>query len=205
MIDDWAPPKRPNPRAGRTAQAILEAAQARFASDGYDRTTVRAIAADAGVDPAMVIRHFGSKSDLFAASVRLGFVDIDLTGIPADQVGRELIRRALLSWERGEMRAQASLLRTAPTHPEAAAGVQAIFERQVLPAIRRVLPDDPDVVIRAGLAVTEGLGVVFLRYLLRIEPVASMDFDLLVDAVGDSVQRHLTRPLPARGDTGGGR
>jgi AcrR family transcriptional regulator len=205
MIDAWAPPKRPSARGGKTAKAILDAAQARFASDGYDKATVRAIAADAGVDPAMVIRHFGSKADLFAASVQLGFVDIDLTGVPAEHMGRELIRHALLSWERGENQAQESLLRTATTHPEAAAGVQAICDRQILPAIRRALPDDPDVEIRAGLAATQGLGVVLMRYLLHIEPIASMDLDLLIETVGDSVQRHLTRPLPAgsKGAAGG--
>jgi AcrR family transcriptional regulator len=198
VSDSWAPPARPSKRGGKTRNAILGAATARFASDGYDHATLRAIAADAGVDPSMIIRHFGSKAELFAAAVQIGFTSIDLAGIPGDRIGREFIRRTLLPWERGETRAQEILLRTAPTHPEAAAGVQAILERQILPAVRGVLGGDPHARIRAGLVQSQGLGVIMMRYLLRIEPVASMDFGLLTDTIGDSIQRHLTRPLPAQ-------
>jgi AcrR family transcriptional regulator len=193
----WAPPKRPSKQGEKTRAAILNAAAARFASNGYDKATLRAIAADAGVDAAMIIRYFGGKADLFAAAVQVGFTDIDLTGIPRDQIGREFIRRTLLPWERGETRAQEILLRTAPTHPEAAAGVQAILDRQIVPAVRAALGEDPDAQARAGLVQSQGLGVIMMRYLLHIEPVASMDFSLLTEAIGDSVQRHLTRPLRA--------
>jgi AcrR family transcriptional regulator len=191
----WAPPRRPARRGSGTRQAILGAAQARFASDGYDKATIRAIAADAGVDPAMVIRHFGSKADLFAIAVDIGFTGIDLAGVPAGQLGPAFIRATLLPWEEGTAQAQAILLRTAPTHPEAAAGVQAILDRQILPAVRAALPGDRHADVRAGLVQSQGLGVIMMRYLLRIEPVASMDFDLLVETIGDSIQRHLTRPM----------
>ncbi|WP_432190611.1 TetR family transcriptional regulator [Streptomyces sp. Tue6028] len=195
MTDSWAPPRRPNKRAEETRNAILKAAQACFGSSGYDKATVRAIAADAGVDPAMVMRHFGSKADLFGAAVQLGFEVIDLTRVPRDGMGTALIRASLEPWERGETRAQAVLLRTAPTHPEAAQGVQAILDRQLLPTLEAVIPDDPDIALRAGLVQSEALGVIMTRYLLRIDPMASMDFELLVETFGDSVQRHLTRPL----------
>jgi AcrR family transcriptional regulator len=144
----------------------------------------------------MIIRHFGSKADLFATAVDIGFTGIDLAGIPADQAGRAFIRATLLPWEQGTAQAQAMLLRTAPTHPEAAAGVQAILHRQILPAVQAALPGDPHADVRAGLVQSQGLGVIMMRYLLRIEPVASMDFNLLIDAIGDSIQRHLTRPMP---------
>lgn len=194
----WAPRARPSRRGDRTRRAILSAATARFASDGYDNTTLRAIAADAGVDAALIIRHFGSKAALFAAAVQTGFTSIDLRGVPPDRIGREFIHATLLPWERGETRAQEILLRTAPTHPEAAAGVQAILDRQITPAVRHVLGDDPDISIRAGLVQSQGLGVIMMRYLLHIEPIASLDFTLLTETIGDSIQRHLTRPLPAR-------
>lgn len=197
----WAPPARPSRRGDRTRQAILSAATGRFASDGYDNTTLRAIAADAGVDAALIIRHFGSKAELFAAAVQIGFTSIDLRGVPPDRIGREFTHRTLLPWERGETRAQEILLRTAPTHPEAAAGVQAILDRQITPAVRDVLGDDPDSRVRAGLVQSQGLGVIMMRYLLHIEPLTSMDFTLLTEAIGDTIQRHLTRPLlprPAR-------
>lgn len=196
MTESWAPARSTIRRSEPTRQAILDAAQVRFAADGYDKTTLRLVAKDAGVDAAMIIRYFGSKADLFAASVDVGFAAIDLAGLPVRRRGREFVRRTLEPWERGETRAQEILLRTAPTHPEAAAGVQAILDRQILPAVLRALPDDPDAETRAGLVQSQGLGVIMMRYLLHIEPVASMDFDLLVDTIGDSVQRHLTRPLP---------
>ena len=193
MTEGWAPPARQSKRGEATRRAILASATDRFARDGYDNATLRAIAADAGVDPAMIIRYFGSKAVLFATAVQIGFASIDLTGIPSGQVGREFIRRTLLPWERGETRAQEILLRTAPTHPEAAAGVQAILDRQILPAVQAVLGNVPDASIRAGLVQSQGLGVIMMRYLLRIEPVVSMDFDMLVEAIGDSIQGYLSR------------
>ena len=87
MSGSWAPPARPSARGERTRQAILDAAGARFASDGYDKATLRAIAADAGADPAMIIRYFGSKAGLFAAAVQVGFAGIDLAGVSRDLIG----------------------------------------------------------------------------------------------------------------------
>jgi len=197
VTESWAPPGRPTVRGDKTRKAIIDAAGARFASDGYDKATLRAIAGDAHVDPALIIRHFGSKAGLFAAAVQVGFASIDLTGIPRDQIGREFARRTLLPWERGDTRAQEILLRTAPTHPEAAAGVQAILDQQILPAVRLAVGEDPDAQIRAGLVQSQGLGVIMMRYLLHIEPIASMDFDLLTETIGDSIQRHLTRSIRA--------
>ncbi|MEO3754945.1 TetR family transcriptional regulator [Streptomyces sp. B6B3] len=196
-VDDvaWAPRRRFGPRSAPARRAILEAARSRFAADGYERTTIRAIATDAGVDPAMVMRYYGSKADLFAAIVQVTSDLADLSQVPRAEVGARLARAMLGRWERGENQPEAAVLRAAPTHPEAARAIQTIYEEQLRPALGRAFPDDPDLDVRVGLVLTQGIGVALLRYVLRIEPVASMDFEQLVDAIGASMQQHLTRPM----------
>lgn len=195
----WAPPRRFGPRSAPARRAILEAARARFAEDGYEKTTIRAVAADAGVDPAMVMRYYGSKADLFDATVRVTSDLEDLTQVPREEIGWRLARAILGRWERGENKPEAAALRAAPTHPEAARSVQRTFDDHLLPALRRAFPDDPDIETRAGLVLTQGIGTALLRYVLEIEPVASMDFETLIEAVGASLQRHLTAPLKPGG------
>jgi AcrR family transcriptional regulator len=194
----WAPGRRPSPRGDRTRSAILAAATERFAADGYDRTTLRAVAADAQTDAALIIRHFGSKAGLFAAAVQIGLTPVDLAGLPPAEAGRELARSTFLPWEQGQTRAQEILLRTAPTHPEAAAGVQAILDQQLTPAVAAILSSDPAARTRAGLIQSHGIGVVMTRYLLRIEPMASMDFGQLVESTGAFFEQCLTVPAGTR-------
>lgn len=181
------------PRSRPAREAILAAARRLFAEEGYDKTTVRAIARSAGVDPSMVIRYYGSKADLYEVASAVDLQVISLSGVPRNQVGRRFARYLLGRWENGGNDAEVLLLRTAPTEPLAAAGIQKIFTQQVLPALRSVFPDDPDIEARAGLVLSQGLGAVIARHLLHVEPLASMDFDILADAVGDAMQLHLDR------------
>jgi AcrR family transcriptional regulator len=185
------------PRSRPAREAILAAAQRLFADDGYEKTTIRAIARAAGVDPSMVIRYYGSKLELYAVASAVDLQVIDLSGVPRAEVGRRFAHYLLGRWEAGGNDAEVLLLRTAPTEPMAAEGIQRIFSEQVLPALRTAFHDDPDIETRAGLVLSQGLGAVIARHLLHIEPLASMDFNLLADGVGDAMQLHLTRPLEA--------
>jgi AcrR family transcriptional regulator len=160
-------------RSAATRTAILDAARRRFAEDGYERATIRAIAADADIDPSMVIRYFGSKAELYAAASAIDLAVPDLSD--ADDVAAAYIQAFLARWEAGENTAEAVLLRTAPTRPDAAARVQAIFDEEIVPALEKVLPDDPAVRERAALLLSQTLGMAYGRYLLGIEPLASMD------------------------------
>ncbi|TDD71102.1 TetR/AcrR family transcriptional regulator [Actinomadura darangshiensis] len=160
-------------RSAPTRTAILTAARRLFADDGYERATIRAIAADAGIDPSMVIRYFGSKADLYAAASAIDLAVPDLGG--AQDAAAAYVRSFLARWEAGENTAEAVLLRTAPTRPDAAARVQAIFDEEIVPALRKAIPDAPDVRERAALLLSQTLGIVYCRYLLGIEPLASMD------------------------------
>ncbi|NUR90389.1 MAG: TetR/AcrR family transcriptional regulator [Nonomuraea sp.] len=175
-------------RSAQTRAAILAAAQGRFAAEGYERATIRAIAADAGIDPSMVIRYFGSKADLYAAA---SAIDLSVPELTPGQAAREYAEAMVERWEKGDNAAEAVLLRTAPTHPESAQRVQEIFDTQIVPALRAALPGDPDVERRAALVLSQTLGLVYVRYLLRIEPLASMDPAEVAAAVARSLERHL--------------
>lgn len=177
-------------RSARTRSAILAAARQRFAADGYDRATIRAIAADAEIDPSMVIRYFGSKAELFvAASV------IEL-GIPGPE-GRNRYADAFMDrWEAGDNLAEAILMRTAPTEPGAVERLQALFEEQVVPPLRAARPDDPHLRERAALMFSQTIGMAYCRYLFGLEPIASMDRRLVRDALHRTLHDYLSGPLP---------
>lgn len=182
-------------RSAATRAAILQAARERFAVDGYDRATIRSIAADAGVTAAMVIRYYGSKGELFALTLEPGFAHLDLGSAPREELGARFARAALDPWESGTNPGIAAVHRAAPTHEEAAQIIQKYLDRQVVPALRAALPDDPHIEERAALVHSQGLGAFMARYILRLEPLASMDYEEFAAAIGASVQHHLTRPM----------
>jgi AcrR family transcriptional regulator len=183
------------PRSAASRQAILDAAKTRFAADGYDRTTIRAIAADADIDPSMVIRYFGNKAALFKAAAALRLEqfmphDVTLAELP------DALTAAFVSvWEQGDNHAELQLLRSAVTHPEVARSAQEMLERQIFPAVLAVLGDTPDARTRAGLVSAQVLGIAYTRYMVGLEPMRSMPVDVLVGSLRATVEVILTRPL----------
>jgi AcrR family transcriptional regulator len=175
-------------RSDATKDAILAAARERFAKDGYERATIRAIAGEAGIDPAMVMRYFGSKEKLFATAAEFELSLPDLSEVPPEEVGRRIAAHAVDRWDKDET--LMALLRAAVTNPSAAERMREIFAAQLGPAVEKVAPDDP--AARAGLVATQILGLVLSRYVLRLPPVAAMDRDALVDWLGPTLQRYLT-------------
>src|SRR5262245_37369896 len=130
----------PKPRRSEsTRNAILAAARERFAKDGYERATIRAIAAQAEIDPALVIRYFGSKEDLFAAAAQFDLALPDLRAVPRTELGATLVGHFLDVWERDET--FFALLRAAATNEAAANRMKAIFQSQVMPALAAAAPD----------------------------------------------------------------
>ena len=168
-----------------TRAAILRAARARFAADGYERATIRAIAADAAIDPAMVMRYYGSKDRLFAAAAEF---DLRLPRLGAPPHGAALVRHFLTVWEAGDT--FVALLRAAASHEAARERLHAVFEGQVVAATERLAPDRPRE--RAGMIATQMLGLALTRYVLALEPVASMPADDVVAWIGPSIDRYLT-------------
>ncbi|MEV5413204.1 TetR family transcriptional regulator [Thermopolyspora sp. NPDC052614] len=177
-------------RSGDTKAAIRAAARERFAADGYDRATIRAIAADAGIDPAMVMRYFGNKESLFAAAAEFDLRLPDLSQVPHDELGARIAAHMITRWDGDET--LLALLRAAVTHPAAADRIREIFAAQLGPAVQAIAPDDP--VTRSGLVASQVLGLALTRYVLRLPPVAAMDKDAVVAWLGPTLQRYLTGP-----------
>ena len=177
-------------RSDATRAAILGAARERFAADGYERATIRAIAADAGIDPSMVMRYYGSKEKLFAAAAAFDLRLPDLDGLPVDQLGAMLVAHFLERWESDDT--LMALLRAAVTNEAAAERAREIFATQVAPAVRRVAPDPAEAAVRSGLVASQILGAALIRYVLRLPPLASMDRAKLITWLGPTVQRYLT-------------
>lgn len=179
-------------RSDATRAAILDAARRRFAADGFRNATIRAIAADAAIDPSMVMRYYGNKEGLFAAAVDIQLDLPDLSEPPADELGEVIVRRFVTLWERppGNEILLILLRAAAADHEVATDRVRHVFAEQVMPAVLRTgAPHDAP--HRAGLVVTQLLGLALCRYILRLPPVVAMTEDELVRDVGPTVQRYL--------------
>ncbi len=171
----------------RTKASILAAARERFAAVGFEAATIRAIAADAGIDPAMVIRYFGTKDRLFAAAAEFDLRFPDLSGVDRGHVGEALVRHFLDRWEGDE--ALILLLRTSTTNQEAVQRMRQIFGAQLEPPVAKLVESGSDV--RAGLIATQILGLAFCRYVLKLPPIASMAREDVVAWFGPTLQRYL--------------
>ncbi|MFG2056377.1 TetR family transcriptional regulator [Micromonospora sp. NPDC048930] len=182
-------------RSDATRAAILRAARERFAADGYDRATIRAIAAEARIDPSMVMRYYGSKEGLFAAAAEFDLRLPDLADVPPERLGEALVRHFLDRWEGDET--LAALVRTASTNPVAAERMRRVFADQLTAAVTRLGGDPAEAPHRAGLVASQILGLALTRYIVRLPPVVELDRAELTAWVGPTVQRYLTGPAPA--------
>lgn len=181
------------PRSEGTRRAILGAARATFAARGYEQTTLRAVAARAGVDASMVIRYFRSKGGLFAAAVTMDLQVPDLRSAPAERRGELLVRHFISRWEDPARDNElTALLRTAATSEAVAGQLQAVLSRLITEPIAAL--GDEQAAERGTLIAAQLLGLALCRYILRFEPLASLPADEVVAAVAPSVQRYLTRP-----------
>lgn len=180
----------PRPRDSEASKAsILAAARERFAADGYERATIRAIAADAKIDPAMVMRYFGNKEKLFAAAADFDLRLPDLSALPRSGVGAALVAHFLDRWEADDT--FLALLRAAATHDAAALRVRSVLAEQVAPVITAL--SEPDRAgVRAGLVASQILGMALCRYVLRLPPVVGLSREEVVAWLGPTVQRYMT-------------
>ncbi len=182
------------PRSEATRAAILAAARDRFAADGYERATIRAIAGDADIDPSLVMRYFGNKEGLFAAAstvdVRLPEVDPDGPEPPGTQLARHLVTR----WEEDDI--LVALLRVAVTNPAGVERVLEVFATQILPTVRSLTPFPEQAQKRAALVGTQVLGLALTRYVLRMPPVTELTPEEVVAWLGPTLQRYLMDEHP---------
>jgi AcrR family transcriptional regulator len=198
-----------------TREAILAAARKRFADLGYDGATIRGIAADAGVDPALVHHFFGSKERLFAAAMRLPVVPGELIGAalaghpgPAgagQSLGEHLVRVALTAWDVNEIRdVFLGLLRSAATSEQALAMLREFATETILSRLSAAVPsaDPAQARYRAALVASQVLGLAMTRYVIGLEPLAGATRDELVAAIGPTLDRYLTGDLTRPGRPG---
>jgi len=181
----------PARRSERTKAAILRAARERLAAHGYDRTTIRAVAADAGIDPSMVMRYFVNKAQLFDAALDIDLRLPDLAAVPVDDLPRMLVRHFLDRWESDPADdGLLVLLRSAVTNEHAAARMRQVFAEQVAPALAAAL--GPDLAARrAGLVAAQLLGLALTRYLLRLPPVTAYSRGEIEDALTPAIRTTL--------------
>ncbi|MEV0252503.1 TetR family transcriptional regulator [Nocardia sp. NPDC050712] len=186
--------RRPGQSGAR--EAILTAARARFAEAGFDKTSIRGVAADAGVDPALVHHYFGTKQKLFAAVVELPLdpeaVLAHIVTAPIDQLGATILQTVVTVWDSPAGPGLIAAVRTllGGSDPELARTflLEVVLERV---RVRLETPED-DARTRMALAASQMLGVLVARKIIGLEPLASMPIPELVAAVGPTLQHYLT-------------
>jgi AcrR family transcriptional regulator len=198
-----ADPKRRGRRpAGEdTKAALLAAAREVFVEQGFDGATVRAIAARAQVDPAMVNHWFGGKQGLFAAAVQLPITpewirDHVFPG-PVDQLASRLVRTFVTTWDSTGGGGFAALVRSAATQEAAAHMLREFITFLFGTMVRDLGVDHPE--LRMGLFGSQLAGLGLARYVIRLEPIASADVDTLVATIAPNLQHYLTGDLALPG------
>jgi AcrR family transcriptional regulator len=187
--------------ASESRGQILDAARRLFAEHGFDGTSLRQVARAAGVDPAMIHHFFKGKDELFALSVELpadpeqvlaGMADSD----PAQRA--ELIVRAVLRlWESPAQAGLLAFLRGTIGSKAKTALLRETVTRRVVSRIMASVPGNPEeVALRGSLVATQVVGLMMVRYVVRLEPLASATAEDVVRLVAPNVQRYLTGPLP---------
>jgi AcrR family transcriptional regulator len=185
-----------------TRESILAAAREAFAQRGYDGGSIRAIAAAAGVDPALVLHYFGSKDKLFLACLEVPldpgeFLPAALAG-DVDGLGERLVRTFLSVWDSSVGGTIAAILRSAVAHDWSARMLREFVTAQILRRVMRSVDADPaEAPLRASLVASQMIGLAMIRYIVRIEPLASAPPEVVVAAIAPNVQRYLTGALPA--------
>lgn len=194
------------PRTGRragkagTRQNILAAARAHFSQVGYDAATVRDIALAAGVDPALISHYFGSKEGVFLAAVEFPADPAEfiprLLAPGLDGLGERLVRFFVETWDSPAGSPMLAIIRSVVSSERAAIALREFVTQEVLGRLAAAIDlDEPQ--LRATLAASQLIGVAMLRYVVKVEPLASARSDEVARWVGPVVQRHLTDPAVA--------
>jgi AcrR family transcriptional regulator len=191
--------RRPGDHAAR--EDILRAARRAFGERGFAGATIRAIAADAGVDPALVLHYHRTKAELFAAAVRLPLSPSEsfaaLEPVGRDDLGEAVLRLVLAIWEDPDaLDAWLGLIRSATTDDAAATMLRDLVTNVVVERMGDLLRlDDAAVAYRVSLVGSQIVGLGVARHVLRLEPLASASTSDLVAAVAPTLQRYLTGAL----------
>ena len=185
-----------------TREAILVAARAMFAERGFDQASIRAIATAAGVDPALVHHYFGTKEQLFLAAMQVPFdpgaLVARVLGEGRDGAGERLIRTMLSVWDSPAGAAALAMVRSAIANDAFARMLREFVTHGILRRVAKEFRLDPaETGLRTNLVASQVVGLIVVRYVIRLEPIASTPADVLARVVGATVQRYLSDPLDA--------
>jgi AcrR family transcriptional regulator len=191
-------PRGRRPAGEDTRAALLDAANAEFIERGFDGATVRMIARRAGVDPAMVNHWFGGKEALFVAVMEIPVnpdeVVLQVLDGPPEQAAERMLRTFLSVWDANGGGPMVALVRSVASHDAAARMLREFIDRVIIGRIvSAVAPDQPE--LRAALCGTQIIGLGMLRYVIRLEPLASADHETVVATIAPNLQRYLAGAL----------
>jgi AcrR family transcriptional regulator len=189
------------PGISGSKQAIIDAARAKFAERGYEGATIRSIAHEAGVDAALIHHFFATKEGVFTAAMENAFQPDDLLpgvlepGI--DGLGERLVRMFLDLWDQAPARETLqAIIRSAVSHPDAARLLRELISTQLVGRVtRHIGRSEPD--LRAALIGSQLVGFALMRYIVGVEPLASLGKEQVVQIVAPTIQRYLVDDLPA--------
>jgi AcrR family transcriptional regulator len=185
------------PRKSDTTRArIIEAARERFRKEGYERATIRKVARDARVDPALVMRYFENKRGLFDAAMTVELRIPDMSSLPRDKLGEALITHFLNRWEDPDADSLQLLLRSSASNEEAAERLRlTIFRDQIVPMIAKLRGEAAGARDIAALIATQTVGLAYTRYILKLPPLVTMPRETIIRVIGATIQRYLDNPL----------
>jgi AcrR family transcriptional regulator len=194
-----APRRRQGRRPGSNdnRQLVLDAARARFATDGYAGSTIRKIATDAGVDASLVMQFFGSKQELFAAVLSITPASLtrfsDAFDGPHDTVGERVTRAFLAVWDGDPQDSEPllAMLRAAISNEQATTQVSDFIQSRITDALAPQLRDDEDATIHAGLVASMLVGVIVGRRMVRVGTMVDADHETLVGLIAPAIQTIL--------------
>ncbi|MBV9512467.1 MAG: TetR family transcriptional regulator [Mycobacteriaceae bacterium] len=201
-------PGRP-PGTSDTRQRILDSARELFARNGFHKTSVRAVAAASGVDSALVHHYYGTKEKLFAAAIRIPIDPMDilvpLRDVPVSELGFTIPSLLLPLWDSEMGAGVIATLRSVVVGPEVhffRAFVQEVIAGEIGPRV-----DDPpgSGVLRVQFVASQLVGVVMARYIVELEPFASLPIQQIAETIAPTLQRYLTGALPGSPAPSGGR
>lgn len=182
---------RRRPSSDETKERIAEAARRLFAERGFERTTIRAVATEAAIDPSMVMRYFGSKDGLFAAVSAFDLGLPRIADLPRDEIGKRLVQHFIQRWEGDPDNGLVILLRAASSNEDARNRIREVVRGQVQLLVSEVVEDEREAALRAELVASQILGLALCRFILELPLLSSIGPEALADCVGPVLQEHI--------------
>ena len=195
--------KRAGRRSGNpdTKAEILAAARRLFAEEGFESVSMRRIASEAGVDPSLIHHYFGSKDELFMAAIELPMdpapeVESVLKGQELDGAGKRLMHAFVTIWDGPHQEKLLAVVRTSLSKPSMSFVLRQLFEHRIVKTVEASIGDRVDhVPVRANFIASQIFGLVVARYILKLEPLASLTESELAETIGPTIDRYLTMPI----------